>query len=70
MLMRYLAVYVHSYFSSEPVDLFFVKLGINVRTMKNTSTPYSLIPTITNNNMTEVLIYEAGVMLVTRTLQS
>jgi len=47
-----------------------VKMGVHVRTMKNTSTPYSLIPTITNNNMTEGLIYEAGVMLVTRTLQS
>ena len=70
MLMRYLAVYVYSYFNSEPVDFFFAKLGINVRTMKKTSTPYSPIPTINNNNMTEGLIYEAGVMLVTRTLQS
>ena len=55
--MRYLAVYVYLYFSSETVDLFFAKLGINVRTMKNTSTPYSLTPTITNYNMTEGLIY-------------
>lgn len=61
---------VYSYFNSEPVDLFFAKLDINVRTMKNTSTPYSLIPTICNNNMTEGLIYEAGVTLVRRTLQS
>jgi len=70
MLMRYLTVYVYSCFSYETVDLFFAKLGIYVRTMKNTSTPYFLTPTVTNNDTTEGLIYEAGVMLVICNLQS